>query len=222
MVTESLGRLRPFLAKHRKVLRIVILVLAVCALAAPVIVVGLSPGGFSPAGPAAIRLLGLYAFTLIFFNIMTGALAWRFYMIFNPVREYLFHIVAGTAGFSLAIAHGAVVFSMVFFRGFNKVWIVGPVALGLLALTISTAIEKERFQGLWRKIHVINYAIFVGIFIKAVIIGTDVAAPGTWAGVMEALMIVYVVLAAGATAVRLADLERQEGARREAAERAPD
>jgi len=67
-----------FLIEHRRSARAVVLVFAVLALAAPLLVVGLSAGHFAGGKAVAIRLLGLYAFTFAFFNVMTGALAPRF------------------------------------------------------------------------------------------------------------------------------------------------
>ena len=212
---------RPFLIKHRKAAKAVVLAFAALALAVPLLVVGLSAGHFAGGKVPAIRLLGLYAFTFAFFNIMTGALAPRFYMVFNPAREYLFHIVSGTLTLAFAVAHGTTVLATTFYRGFSAFWIIGPVALGLLVITVVTALEKNRLAHVWRAVHILNYLIFLAIFIKAMIIGTDVSAATATAELMKSVMILYVVLAAAATTLRVIDRRKIAARRRRAAETAP-
>lgn len=210
-----------FLIGHKRTARAVALIFGTLALAAPLLVVGLSAGHFGGGKVAAIRLLGLYAFTFAFFNIMTGALAPRFYMVFNPPREYLFHIVSGSLALAIAAAHGITVLATTFYRGYSAFWVIGPLALGLLLLTVVTALEKNRLAHVWRAVHILNYLIFVAIFIKAMAIGTDVSAATGGAYAMKSIMILYVVLAAAATAIRLIDRRRLEARRRAAASYAP-
>jgi hypothetical protein len=212
---------KPFLIKHRRAAKAVVLTFAALALAAPLLVVGLSAGHFAGGKVPAIRLLGLYAFTFAFFNIMTGALAPRFYMVFNPVREYLFHIVSGTLTLAFAAAHGTTVLATTFYRGFSAFWIIGPVALGLLVITVVTALQKNRLAHVWRAVHILNYLIFLAIFIKAMIIGTDVSVATAAAYAMKSVMILYVVLATAATTLRVIDRQRIAARHRRAAEVAP-
>jgi hypothetical protein len=207
---------KPFLIKHRRAAKAVVLTFAALALAAPLLVVGLSAGHFAGGKVPAIRLLGLYAFTFAFFNIMTGALAPRFYMVFNPVREYLFHIVSGTLTLAFAAAHGTTVLATTFYRGFSAFWIIGPVALGLLVITVVTALQKNRLAHVWRAVHILNYLIFL-----AMIIGTDVSVATAAAYAMKSVMILYVVLATAATTLRVIDRQRIAARHRRAAEVAP-
>jgi len=208
---------RRFLIEHKRPARVVTLAFAALALAAPLLVVGLSAGHFGGGKVTAIRLLGLYAFTFAFFNIMTGALAPRFYMVFNPPREYLFHIVSGSLALAFAIAHGTIVLATTFYRGFSAFWVIGPVALGLLLLTVVTALEKNRLAHIWRAVHILNYLIFLAIFVKAMVIGTDVSVATTGAYAMKSVMILYVLLAAAATVIRVVDRQRLVARRRSAA-----
>jgi DMSO/TMAO reductase YedYZ heme-binding membrane subunit len=205
---------RRFLIAHKRPLKVIGISLAVAALAAPMLVVGLSPGGFSNASFSALRVLGLMAFTLIFLSILTGAMRPEFYMVYNHSRVYRFHIATGALGFCLALAHGVIVLVTKHYVGHPAVWIVGPVALGLLVVTIWAALDKRRLAVIWRAIHQINYLIFVAIFIKAVMIGSDVVTVDITSEIMKSLMILYVVLAAGALAVRMRDYRKMSARRR--------
>jgi len=205
---------KKFLLRYKKPARVLVLVLALAAISAPALIVGLSPGGFSNVSFSALRVLGLYAFTLLFMSIVTGAARTQFYMIFRPKRVYNFHIAAGVLGFGFALAHGVIVLVTKHYVGHSGIWVIGPVTLGLLVLTIYVAFDKRRLAHVWRAIHIINYAIFVGIFIKAMTIGTDVRTIDTTAHVMRVIMVAYVVIAAGAVGLRLRGIaERRNRAR---------
>ncbi|MHB8895593.1 MAG: hypothetical protein ACYC99_10515 [Candidatus Geothermincolia bacterium] len=202
------SRRQQFLVSHKKPLKAVVIALAAATLAVPLLIVGLSPGGFSNASFSALRLLALYAFTLIFIEIVTGAMRMEFYILFKPARVYRFHVAAGALGFCMALAHGATVIATKHIAGHPAVWVIGPIALGLLAVTAFVALDKRRLPRVWRRIHQVNYLIFVAIFVKAAIIGTDVRTIDATAHVMRAVMVLYVVVAAAATAVRIADYRR--------------
>ena len=211
----------PFLIAHKRQAKAAVLSFAALALAAPILIVGFSPGHFAGAQASAIRLLGLYAFTFAFFNIMTGALSRLFYMVFNPAREYLFHIVCGATALGLALAHGIIVLVTHFYRGFSWPWVIGPVALVLLIVTVASALEKNRLRHVWRAIHLINYLIFTAVFVKVMIIGQDVSAATSTAYAMKSIMILYLVLAAAATLAQARDYSRTAARRSAAAKSAP-
>jgi DMSO/TMAO reductase YedYZ heme-binding membrane subunit len=86
---------------------------------------------------------------------------------------------------------------------------------------VVTALEKNRLVHVWRAVHILNYLIFLAIFIKAMIIGTDVSAAAATAELMKSVMILYVVLAAAATTLRVIDRRKIAARRRRAAETAP-
>jgi len=196
---------RRFIVSHRAPLRVALLALAAAALAAPILVVGLSPGHFQNVSFSVLRLAALYAFTLIFLNILTGALRVQSYMLFNPRRAHRFHIVTGLAGFTLAAAHGFVVVATGHYRDHPLVWVIGPIALALLLVAIAFALDRKHWPGIWRRIHQVDYVIFAAIFVKAMLIGSDVVTITPTAQAMKAIMILYVVIAALAAAVRVRD-----------------
>lgn len=196
-----------FVLAHKRPLRVVVILLAAAALAVPLLVVGLGPGGFAGASYTALRLFALYAFTLIFMEIVTGAARAEFYMLFKPLRVYRFHIAAGAAGFGMALAHGLIVLFTGSYRAFSAVWLIGPVTLGLLCVTVYVALDKHRLSAVWRRIHQLNYLIFVAVFVKAVIIGSDVRTPTASARFMLVVMVLYMAIAALAVVVRVMDHE---------------
>jgi len=201
MVTEK--QARTFLKYHRPSSIGVLAVLTAGMLAAPVIIVALSPGGFANWLTWIERLTGLYAFTLIFMNIVTGALAPYFYAIFKAKGETLIHTITGGLGFLLALTHGLLIITQRTYRTYSAVWVIGPVALVLLVFTIWVAFDRTRLKTIWRGIHIINYAIFVGVFIKAVMIGTDFTLTTADSYAVMILFSVYVVIAAIALLMRL-------------------
>jgi hypothetical protein len=199
---EEVQPRRRFLLAHKKPVKATVLVLTTAALAAPFLVVGLSPNPL------------FLAFTLIFLSIVTGAVRTPMYMVFNPRRAYVFHIATGVLGFSLAVAHGTIILVTKHWQGYKAFWIIGPVALGLLVLTIYAALDKKRLPRIWRRIHQINYLIFVAVFVKAVLIGSDLVTADTTSYVMKTLMILYMVIATAATAYRVMDYEKMAARRR--------
>ena len=192
-----------YVKEHRRPIRVVLVLLAAAMLALPPIVLSLTPGGWANWISWTTRLFGLYAFTLIFMNIVIGAMAPYFYAIFGARGEYRIHVSTGVLGFLFALAHGLIVITQRYYRGYNAAWLIGPVALILLVITIWVALDRVRLKRVWRIIHQINYVIFVGVFIKAVLIGTDLK--GT-SGAQQALMVifsVYVAIAALAVIARV-------------------
>jgi DMSO/TMAO reductase YedYZ heme-binding membrane subunit len=165
----------------------------------------------------AVRILGLEAFTLIFVNIVTGAQSRWFYQLFKPRSFRRFHIVCGVLGFLLALAHGVIVLAKRYWSGYNAIWVIGPVALAMLAITIFAGLDRKRLPRIWRRIHQINYLIFVAVFAKAVVIGTDLVSGGAHADALKVVFIVYVVVAALAVAARIWKYEVTTGKRRQKA-----
>jgi hypothetical protein len=215
MATEK--EVRNNLKEHRRPAAVVLLVIAALMLAAPLIIVGFSPGGFSSWVSASVRLTALYAFTFIFMNIVSGALAPYFYAVFNARREYLMHTITGALGFMLALAHGLIVITQRYYRPYNAVWMIGLVTLPLLALTVWVALDRTRLKSVWRFIHQINYAIFVASFIMAVLIGSDFKMTGWTEQLTMVLFSLYMALAAVALALRVRRYQVQAAGRRKSA-----
>lgn len=201
MVSEK--QARGFLKDNRYASIVVLGILALGMLAIPLMVLSATPGGWSSWVSSTVRLLAMYAFTFIFMNIVTGALAPYFYAIFQARGGYLIHTMTGALGFLFALTHGLVVLTQRYYRGFSAFWLIGPVALLLLALTIWVALDRSRLKRVWRVIHEINYLIFLGIFIKAVLIGIDLKGTSGAQQALKVLFSVYVGVAALAVVARL-------------------
>lgn len=73
----------------------------------------------------------------------------------------------------------------------------------LLAVTVFAALDRKRLPRVWRRIHQINYLIFLAVFMKAVAIGSDVSAPLGYATTLKVLFSIYLAVAAVATALRI-------------------
>src|SRR5450756_1830423 len=151
------SRTQKLLLTHKKPIRAVLLVLAIGLLASAPLLVGYSHVKMQDAWTAIMRTSGLLAFTLIFMNLVTGPLSKWFYVLFKPKRVYYFHIATGAAGFALAVMHGVIVFVMAHYRYHPATWLIGPIALGLMIVTMSVAANKKRLPQLWRRIHPLNY-----------------------------------------------------------------
>lgn len=123
-----------------------------------------------------LRLAALLAISFIFLQIMTGAFRPQLRHYFNAKKLQSTHMFFGLAGFSLAVGH-----FLLLIPSFWEHWdalnhgffVLGPVALGLLLLTVSTALLMRKIPHIWNKIHVINYGIFVVGIAHAMAIGTQ-------------------------------------------------
>lgn len=187
---------------RRRALKALLFAAFIAMLALPAVMVTLSgSAGFSLF--TATRVLGLEAFTLIFVNIVTGAESRFFYRLFKPRPMSRFHIATGAAGFLMALAHGVIVLAKSYFKGHSALWVIGPAALVLLAVTVFAALDRKRLPRVWRRIHQINYLIFLAVFIKAVAIGSDVSAPLGYATALKVVFSIYLAVAAVATALRI-------------------
>jgi hypothetical protein len=185
------------------VLQALLVVTFIAMLALPAVMVAVSGSATKVPLSTALRILGLEAFTLLFVNIVTGAQSRFFYKLFKARPMYRFHLVTGVTGFLMALAHGVIVLAKSYFRGYSAIWVIGPVTLALLLLTIFAALDKKRLPLVWRRIHQINYLIFLAVFIKAVVIGSDVSVPLGYARTMKVLFIIYLVVAAVAIVLRI-------------------
>jgi DMSO/TMAO reductase YedYZ heme-binding membrane subunit len=193
---------RKFLLAHRQGGRVVVLLLGMGAVAAPFVIVAVS-GVQMDVLTYTMRLGGLLAFTLIFMNLVTGPMSRWFYQLFKPRRVYWFHVSTGVVGFTLGVLHGTIVFALAHYRDHPAVWLIGPIALGLMAVTMLAAMNRRRLPQLWRRIHQLNYLIFVAIYIKAMWIGSNVTAPTAAGNAMKALLSLELLVVAVATYMRV-------------------
>ena len=207
---------RKFLKDHRGPAAAAIIFLAACMLAVPPIILSLVPGGWAGTLLSAARLTALYAFTFIFMNIVSGALAPWFYAVFKARGENIIHFATGSLGFLLALSHGLIVITQRYYRSYNAAWILGPVALGLLACTVWVALDRDRLKKAWRAIHQINYVIFVTVYIHALWIGIDLRGSAA-ANALLVVFSVYVGVAALALLIRLRRYQLQAAGKKETA-----
>ena len=103
-----------------------------------------------------------------------------------------------------------------YYRSYNAVWILGPVALGLLACTVWVALDRDRLKKAWRAIHQINYVIFVTVYIHALWIGIDFRGSAA-ANALLVVFSVYVGVAALALLIRLRRYQLQAAGKKKAA-----
>ena len=165
----------------------------------------------------AVRLLALSAFTLIFVQIITGALMQQLLKVFRPKRIWFFHRYVGEAAFVLVVGHATIVLLvgtfhagglvlrfLTLWRGYDALHrvalILGPVNLTLITLTVITALLMRALRKYWRTIHYLNYLIFAIVIFHGLLLGTDTGA--SW--LVKALFIVYGALAAAVLGWRLA------------------
>lgn len=137
------------------------------------------------------RLIGLYAFTLIWFQLILGPFM-------NPLSRLYggkvlrLHRITGTLAFCLALTHGFLFHlgsfllakdsynflgSIEKYVGSNQLFYgwLGPIALTLLVATVTTALLMRRryFNKYWRKIHFLNYLIFILVWLHSFNVGSD-------------------------------------------------
>jgi DMSO/TMAO reductase YedYZ heme-binding membrane subunit len=137
--------------------------------------VGLSGSASADALWAALRLVALEAFTLVFCNIATGAFRPLLNRVFKGRGLQSYHTVTGATGFGLAVAHGIMV--LIFGTSGYRVaplW-VGPAVLAVLAAVIATALARRRLRSAWRWIHRLNYLVFTAILVHGTMLGSDLA-----------------------------------------------
>jgi hypothetical protein len=134
-----------FLVGHKKPIQAIVFVLVLGTLAAPPLLVAFSHVKMQDTWTAVMRIAGLLAYTLIFMNLVTGPASRWFYVLFKPKRVQLSHIATGATGFSLAVLHGVIVFVMAHYRDHPATWLIGPITLGLMIVTMSVAVNRSAF-----------------------------------------------------------------------------
>jgi DMSO/TMAO reductase YedYZ heme-binding membrane subunit len=185
---------------------------ALAALAVPPLVLAAS-GTASVSGQwTALRLLALYALTLLFFNVLTGAARPLFNLVFPPRHVYVAHNFTGLAAFILALGHGVLVI-IYGLTGYKGIFVaLGPAALALLAVTVSAALARKRLKRAWRWLHRLNYLLFLVALVHAWQLGFDLKY-STDKIFTQVVVLTYTLLAAAATAYRLSAVARQAAKR---------
>jgi predicted ferric reductase len=140
-----------------------------------------------------LRLVGLIAFVLIFYQIIVGAfmdklIKWLGKWIFD------FHIFEGVIAYSLIFLHPLllVLFKFRVSRAFDPFYVftdfcalcqtkpeyfltLGRVAFWLFTVSVFAAIfrKSQSLKKNWRKLHVLNYFTFFLVAIHAYFLGSD-------------------------------------------------
>lgn len=178
------------------IVRVAFVIVAIIVLIAPGWVFFSQRGGLAflegADWPRANRLLfplaGLYAFTLVWLQVMIGSNRRWLQSLFPGILRY--HRWQGAFAFLLAMLHPLLLIGGIGLEAYLRdafvapdlvlfVWF-GRLALFLLALTVATALLR-RLQWLrrrWHAIHYLNYVIFVLVWIHSWMVGSDIRATG--------------------------------------------
>jgi nitrite reductase/ring-hydroxylating ferredoxin subunit/DMSO/TMAO reductase YedYZ heme-binding membrane subunit len=159
-------------------------------------------------------LLGLYALTLVFIQVMVGSLMPLWRRMFTAIEK--FHRTLGVFALSFALLHAMLLLIGVGLKvclartyvapsQVSFVWI-GYTVILLIICTVSTALLMKRpwLQKRWHLIHLLNYAVLLLALIHSLNLGHDLRAstPLRW------LWYTYGLLATTALAIRLFKLRQ--------------
>lgn len=133
---------------------------------------------------AIFPLVGLYAFTLVWLQLMIGTNINALRRVFPWIETW--HRTEGVFTFLFAVSHPALLLIGVGWTDYQAksfvdpkmvpyVWL-GTIQLGLLCLTVGTALLRRTrwLRNHWRKIHYLNYLIFISVWIHSWFLGSDV------------------------------------------------
>jgi hypothetical protein len=190
----------------KKALRVLLVMLAVAAVLAAF---GIAAGRFGEVfeEPAeAMELLSslsaLLAVSFIFLDMVTGSFRPLLNRVFRQGRLQSAHTFFALAGFSFALVHFLLLLPAIgehYAEADTTLFFFGPAALGLLALTIVTALLAARLSTGWRVIHLLNYVIFGIALAHGLVIGGDRSTPA-----MRAVFIAFGAIALAGLVYRLA------------------
>lgn len=135
------------------------------------------------------RLLGLYAITFVWLQIISGAFLIPLIGLYGPAifklhrLEGIFALVFATfhpilfySYSTLIFGFNALPFAIADYLGNPKIIIFGyfgPVVWTLLISTVLTALLMRHIK-IWRKIHLLNYVVFLLAITHSFMIGTEV------------------------------------------------
>jgi DMSO/TMAO reductase YedYZ heme-binding membrane subunit len=197
----------------KRIYQFLILGVGLVMLVVPPLVVVSSGTARDSAQWTSLRLLALYAFTLLFINVVIGAARPLFNRIFPPRKVFVFHNFIGLAALLLALGHGtlALIYGLSGYKGAYVA--LGPTVLVLLVVTVSAALARKQLKRLWRPLHRLNYLLFVIVLVHAWFLGFDLkyASDKT---VMRGAVLIYAGTAAAALIYRIDQLVRASRKRR--------
>jgi DMSO/TMAO reductase YedYZ heme-binding membrane subunit len=166
-------------------------------------------------------LVGLYAFTLVWLQVVIGSARSMLRKIFPGVITW--HRRQGVFVLLFAILHPTLLFlgvgpAVYFSRTYVApslvpyIWL-GYVQLFLIILTASTALLRKVtwLQKRWHTIHYLNYLVFILVWIHSWFLGSDVQTTN-----LKYLWWFFALTAAAGTAVRVQDVIRRKRRREQA------
>jgi predicted ferric reductase len=165
----------------RRLAQSLVILFALGTLIVPPLVVATSGTATYSATWTALRILALYALTVLFINIMTGSFRPLLVKVFKPKLLFKVHNTTGLVGFSLAVAHMVLVIVEGLWPGFRN---LGPLALFVLTFTTTAILLRKHLKRSWRMIHRLNYVVFIVALIHAFKLGIDLQGGGFLSGVL--------------------------------------
>ncbi|MBC7230628.1 MAG: hypothetical protein H5T74_09605 [Actinobacteria bacterium] len=199
--------------KPRMAAQSMLVLAAAATLTVPPLAVALSGTGRVSFTWTTLRLLGLYAITVLFLNVITGSLRPLLAKVFKPGLLFRLHNNTGLAGFAMAVAHMVLVITYGLWPGFQK---LGPVTLYAFTVTTVAILLRRYMKKWWRTVHRLNYAVFTVALVHAFQVGTDLKATAF----LDVVLYIYAGLAAVGFLYR-AQLEIRKRIRRKAPHEGP-
>ncbi len=181
-----------FLEKNKTLLRYLLPVVAALLLFLPGYFFFSNRGGASFLEGASFRvfaalifpLFGLYAFTLIWLQIMIGS-NMRFLIRIWP-KALLFHQFEGMVAFLFVLTHVSLIIITYTFeqylgarflpKNLQIYGILGSFAFYFIILSTTAALFRKTsfLRKFWRKVHYLNYSVFFLVLIHSWNLGSDV------------------------------------------------
>lgn len=163
-----------------------------------------------------LRILGLTAYTLLFFQIILGSNL-PFWIEKTGAWVFAFHIYEGVAIYSLVILHPVFFLFFNYFAGhgidpfyvFTQVCLIcqtkneyyltlGRISFWLINITVFSGLFRALTPFMrvhWRQFHVLNYLIFILVGIHGFFTGTDFRSwPFFGFAILSYLIILYVIV----------------------------
>jgi glycine/D-amino acid oxidase-like deaminating enzyme/nitrite reductase/ring-hydroxylating ferredoxin subunit len=148
----------------------------------------LAEADFKTTSILLFPLVGLYAFTLLWVQVMLGSSMVLFRKVYSWIEK--FHHVEGVFVLLFALLHPSLLFlgygpagyfSYSFIIPEQKLFVyLGQVQLFLMMLTVATALlRKSRWlKKKWHYIHFLNYVVFISAWTHSWFLGSDVRTTG--------------------------------------------
>lgn len=133
-------------------------------------------------------LFGLLAFTMVWYQVLLGSNGWWLYRLAPSLLQ--FHRAHGVLAFCFALLHPLFLMAAFGLTTFlQKTFVsdelriyatIGTIQLTLLTITVLVALLRRTslLRRHWKKFHILNYAVFILIWIHSWFLGTDVQS--TW------------------------------------------